>query len=159
MKKVLFLLALSFSFTQVFAQWEPTTGPQTTNLNMGVNSVPTPGSMFSVNTPGSPEDIMSIYSPSTLNGASGLRIDADASTGFADAVHGLFSTIQSGSGYTYGVRSSAYTPTPSHAGRAYGVWGQAGNATPRANFGIYGRLLGENSGAAIVGVDDINFSG
>jgi len=156
MKKIIFSFILAFSFTSAFAQWDNSSTVVNTTSNIGINSGPV-NSMFSVNTPGDANHIISAFSPSTAHGSAALRADAAAGVGFADHVAGVFSTIESGSGYTYGVRSSAYSTTPSNAGRAYGVWGQAGNATTGTNFGVYGRILGSNSGAAIVGVDEINY--
>jgi len=158
MKKIIFSLVLVFSFTSAFAQWDVTSTTNNTTSNIGINSSST-NSMLSVNTPGDANHIISSFSPSLAHGSAALRADAASAVGFADHVAGLFSTIEAGSGYTYGVRSSAYTNTSSNAGRAYGVWGQAGNATTGTNFGVYGRLLGSNSGAAIIGVDDINHGG
>ena len=45
------------------------------------------------------------------------------------------------------------TVNPSSNGRAFGVRGIVANATPGANFGVWGELLGSNNGTAILGWD------
>jgi hypothetical protein len=54
--------------------------------------------------------------------------------------------------YNYGILGSATTSDMYlESGRAYGVLGQAGNATAGYNYGVYGRLTGVQSGAGVYG--------
>lgn len=155
MKKLTFTLLLSFCVSFIFAQWDNATGIQNTTSTIGVQSIPVPLSPLSINTSGDNRHMIHVLSPSLSSGSAGVYVEANMGGG-ADHVSGVHSVITSGAGYTYGVRASAYDATPSTAGRAYGVWGQAGNATDGANFGVVGRLLGDNSGTGILGIDDVN---
>lgn len=65
-------------------------------------------------------------------------------------VHGVVSGHTDGGWYT-GVYGDAYRSTVTSAGRTYGVYGRAGNATDGWNYGVYGLLHGSNGGAAIYG--------
>lgn len=67
----------------------------------------------------------------------------------------IYGYIESGTSHwkTYGVYGNSSTTTPSSSGRAFGVYGVAGNATSGYNYGVFGRLNGSNDGAGIVGVD------
>lgn len=44
-------------------------------------------------------------------------------------------------------------------GRAFGVIGTAGNATSGWNYGVFGRLTGEQNGAAVYGSTGVNDNG
>lgn len=68
--------------------------------------------------------------------------------------YGLVSSVTYGatSGYPVGILGSAYRgSTPSSQGRAFGIYGQSGNATSGYNYSVYGELIGSNNGAAIFG--------
>lgn len=53
--------------------------------------------------------------------------------------------------FSVGVRGEAYSESPFPSYRSFGVMGLAGNATSGWNYGVFGRLKGENNGAAIFG--------
>ncbi len=125
--------------------------------NVGIGNG-TPSSMLSVNTAGDNRHVVSAYSASASSGATAVYAEAAAGAG-ADHVAAIQGVIEAGSGYTYGVRGNATTTSPSNAGRAYGVWGRAGNATTATNFGVYGELTGSNGGTAILGYDRIKDGG
>ena len=125
------------------------------NVGIGNN---TPNSMLSVNTAGDNRHTVSAYSASASGGAAAIYGEGAQGAG-ADHVYGVFGNIESGGGYTYGVRGSALSNTPSTAGRAYGVFGQAGNATSGTNFGVWGELRGSNGGTAVLGYDRIKDGG
>jgi len=113
--------------------------------NVGVNTL-NPLSTLSVN--GDGDNRVSIYAhtTSTIAGNSAIRGEADQPTGFADHVRAIVGTIEAGGGYTYGVSGTAFSSDgPSSAGRAYGVFADAGDATPGANFGLYARLRGSHA--------------
>ncbi|MEN0006842.1 MAG: hypothetical protein AAF798_22000, partial [Bacteroidota bacterium] len=126
--------------------------------NVGIAST-NPLSTLSVN--GDGDSRWSIYGHTTsqTSGAAGIVGQADQPTGFADHVRAVQGTIESGYGYTYGVSGGATSTTPSNAGRAYGVYGVAGNATSNYNYGVFGRLFGQNNGTAILGHDHISHPG
>lgn len=94
----------------------------------------------------------------TQNNKAALWIKTARSSSYSDGMHGLVSQIEAGRDYTFAIRGISLTETPSNNGRSYGVRAEAGNATPGANYGVYGMLRGENSGAAILGHDRITHS-
>lgn len=49
------------------------------------------------------------------------------------------------------IRGYAGNSSPYESGRAYGVYGSAGNRTSGYNYGVYGELSGTNDGAGIYG--------
>lgn len=53
--------------------------------------------------------------------------------------------------FSVGVKAEAYHLSPLGAGRAFGVFGTAGNATSGWNYGIFGRLQENQNGAGIYG--------
>jgi len=120
------------------------------NVGIGNNN---PLSRLSVNGDGNTLYGAYITSPSQGSGSTGLRVEMPVNTGFADQNYGITSVIESGYGYTTGLYGAATTSTASSNGRAYGVRGVASNAT--VNFGVYGRLAGQNRGAGLFAVDNI----
>jgi hypothetical protein len=62
------------------------------------------------------------------------------------------------SNYAISVLGNTYSSTPSGIGRAWGVWGMAGNATSGYNYGVWGMHYGSNDGAGIVGTVNNNRS-
>ena len=63
----------------------------------------------------------------------------------------LSSSNPSTADYNIGVEGRALRPTAQSSGRAIGVRGVAGNCTPGYNYGVYGTLVGDNKGAAVLG--------
>lgn len=61
--------------------------------------------------------------------------------------------------FAVGVSGSSVRTSPTATGRSYGVYGDAGDATSGANYGVFGRLRGTNAGTAILGYDDIGNNG
>jgi hypothetical protein len=118
-----------------------------------------PLSTLSVN--GDGDDRWSIYghTTSTVNGNTAIHGEADRPTTFAGNVRGVLGTIESGFGYAFGVSGASTSATPSNSGRSYGVYGVASNATPNYNYGVYGRIVGQNNGTGILGHDNINYPG
>lgn len=53
--------------------------------------------------------------------------------------------------FNIGIMGCVTPSTVLGRGRAYGLWGQASNTTSGYNYGVFGRLLGEQNGAAIYG--------
>lgn len=125
----------------------------TTDGNVGVG-VDNPLSKFSINTPGASRITSYILNTSSTSGSVGLRsavtTPAPSSAGY------LFTSIEgiltSGCGNAVGVYGQSYNPSVTSSGRAFGVFGAAGNATSGWNYGLYGSLMGSNNGAAVYGV-------
>ncbi len=153
MKQIIFTFFLAFSLTSAFAQWSGTANPNT-NTNIGINAPTGQNSMLNVNTDGDNRHVISAFTNSATNGAAAVYAEAAQSSG-ANSSSAVFGNIESGAGFTFGVRGNATSTTPSTAGRAYGVWGRASNATAGTNFGVWGELTGSNSGTAILGYDRI----
>jgi hypothetical protein len=126
--------------------------------NMGIQTT-SPTSALSVGGSGDTRYTTYSFTDGTTNGSTALFGESALPTGFADRVRGVVGTIESGRGYTSGVLGVAYTDTPSSAGRAYGLEGRAGNATDNYNYGVYGMLLGQQGGTAVLGHDYINHAG
>lgn len=99
------------------------------------------------------------FSNSSTSGASAIVGEAATGPNASAHVIGVRGLIQSGTGYTYGVHGSATNPTANNSGRSYGVYGVAGNATNGANYGVYARLSGTNTGTALLARDDVNHAG
>ena len=77
---------------------------------------------------------------------------SEAGTGSSNHIMSLASITNIGSGnYLYGSKAAAYSTTPLSTGRAYGVYGLAGNASNGYNYGVYGYLYGTRYGAAVFG--------
>ncbi len=53
--------------------------------------------------------------------------------------------------YNWGTYSSSYFNVAQAASQNYGIYGQAGNAAPGFNYGVYGKLIGSNNGAGVFG--------
>ena len=53
-----------------------------------------------------------------------------------------------------GVKGRSYSTTSLYQGRAWGVFGEAGNSTPGYNYAVHGNLRGNQRGAAILGTLD-----
>ena len=123
--------------------------------NLGIKTK-NPLSSLSVNGDGDDKYTGYFYTDGNVSGKRAVFAEAAQPTGFADWIIASTGTIESGYGYAVGVQGNSFTDTPSSNGRAYGVWGQAGNATDGANYGVYGSLTGDNGGAAVFGYDRIN---
>jgi hypothetical protein len=154
----LFLFVGSFMSAQ-----NPWTGTPTTDTppifragNTGIATT-NPLSPLSVNGDGDSRWSGYFHSTGNTHGSTAVFAEVDQPTGFADIVRAVAGSIEAGTGYTQGIFGSAYTATPSNAGRAYGVYAQAGNASNGANYGLYARLAGSNGGAAVFGSDDVNY--
>ena len=53
--------------------------------------------------------------------------------------------------FNIGIKGYSRAASALNTGRAYGVWGEAGNTTSGYNYGIYGYLYGSQNGAAVYG--------
>jgi hypothetical protein len=114
----------------------------------------TPLSNLSIGGAGNSAYTAYFYNPSTASYSTGLYSTiAAGNSGYGYCVNGAMTC---GSGLAYGIAGSSYNSTAQSAGRSYGVYGQAGNATGGYNYGVMGRLLGSNNGSGVVGIDRTN---
>lgn len=96
--------------------------------------------------------------PSTSSIA--IRAEAYNVNNTSSSTYGVLATAESDVGnWSFGVYGKALRLSPAFNGRCTGVLGLAGDATPGANYGVFGRLHGSNSGAAIVGYDSVTSPG
>lgn len=147
MKKSFAIVALTLLMPLlVFAQLKVATNGYVGILNA------TPASMLSINGTGYSQYTATAYNITNVNGGASLAgITTGSTSGYwRYGVSGSCSVL--GSGNAIGLMGSAYTSTVLTQGRAYGVYGYAGNATSGYNYGVYGTLNGSNNGAAVYGV-------
>jgi hypothetical protein len=100
-----------------------------------------------------------VQGANTNNGTAAIYGENVPPSSFSGWGHGVYGKIESGSGYTVGVRGVANSSSPNVQGRAYGVYGQASNANDGYNYGVFGKLDGSHGGAAITGWDQVNKAG
>ncbi len=129
MKKTISLFCMMLCSSLVFSQLKVAA-----NGNVGVGT--------------DPETDEKVTVEATGNYENGLAVYCTSSKQWGPAILGR---AYYGSDRQVGVYGSAITETPSSSGRAYGVFGVAGNRTSGYNYGVFGRLFGTNYGAAICG--------
>ncbi len=111
-----------------------------------------PQSLFSVGYEGNSTYTAAITSVN--NGIYGRRYGKPTNT-TGPWTSGVGGTNVPNGGYFYiGVKGRSYKSEKANSGRAYGVFGEAGNVTNGYNYGVYGQLIGEQNGAAIFGTLD-----
>lgn len=131
------------------------------NNYVGINYDGTPLSRFVINSAGNASYQAYIYNPGSGSGAA-LETMTDAGSSGSYHMMGHTSHANLGSNnYYYGVGGYAFSSSPLAIGRAYGIYGMAGNASNGYNYAVYGYLYGSNGGAAIYGTTngDVGISG
>lgn len=161
--KILFLIVILFSALHINAQeWSP--NPATTAQkinrtgNVGIGTT-NPISKLSVNGAGNVKYSAFFQTNSASSGKAAVYGSADKITIGNASVSGVVGKIISGKGYARGVFGTSYNSTPQTAGRSYGGYFQAGNATSRWNYGMYATVIGSNHGAAVFGWDRVTNAG
>lgn len=158
--KIIFFIAILFSTLHIYAQeWTPNPATPASTItrtgNVGITTS-TPYSKLSVNGVGAAKYTSYFRTLSVVNGATAVYGHAEKPTGFSNWSAGVIGKITSGKGYARGVSGTSYSSTPSSAGRSYGGYFQAGNATSRYNYGMYATVLGSNHGTAVFGWDRVS---
>ncbi len=123
------------------------------NGNVGIG-ISNPISKLAVNDAGDALSTAYFRNSSLTNGAYSLKaITSTPTPGSSSGVEyvSLGATINSGYGTSRGIIGSSFNNSAQSNGRAFGVYGKAGNATHGFNYGIFGILAGSNQGAAIYG--------
>lgn len=118
------------------------------NGNIGINTTTTPTSPFCINAPGVNRTVSHIWTNNC-----GLIIGR---TGTPTVNYNWWSGIEInmppvGGNFNLGIKARAISSTTMNSGRAYGLWGEAGNTTDGYNYGVYGKLAGVLDGAGIYG--------
>ncbi len=125
--------------------------------NVGINNKNVLSDL-SINGDGDARHVVSVTTPTHRgNGTAGIVSLLPQITNASDWSRSIIGKIEAGAGKAVGVHGSAYTATPVNAGRTYGVFAQAGNATSGYNYGLFSELIGQNEGAAVLGWDRVNF--
>mgnify|MGYP000270817002 CR=1 FL=1 len=120
-----------------------------------------PLSELAINSVGLARNTAHVVADGNDNLSTALYAEAYDVSGFGDFTFGIRGGGDFGNtaNRLIGVQGFAYRDGDYSDGRSTGVRGDAGNSTPGANYGVMGRLLGANSGAAVVGYDIVNHSG
>lgn len=148
MKKLIFIQVFSFCSLVVFSQIKVV---EDGNVGIGVDQ---PLSKLSIGSDGSHRYTVKVDAPKAFNG---LLIERREHTGdpFGSWQFGIVSSTTLTSGFvSIGIKSSALNSTPINAGRAFGVYGVAGNSTSCYNYGVAGALYGNQNGTGILGTED-----
>lgn len=112
--------------------------------NLGLGTTPSTVHKLDARTPSLGNNTKAVYGQVTGN------------VGTSNYHKGVYGTVtgHTDGGWYYGVHGDAYRSSATSAGRTYGVYGRAGNATDGWNYGVYGFLQGTNGGAAVYGAVD-----
>lgn len=123
------------------------------NGNVGIKyTTSTPLSKFVYNSSGASEYDVYFYTGNRSSSGGTLKTVVATGTGSSNHIYGVISQAETGANnFLYGLRGGVWSNSPITSGRAYGIYGLAGNATTGYNYGVYGYLYGSNSGAAIYG--------
>jgi hypothetical protein len=122
------------------------------NNYVGINYSSTPLSRFVINSAGNSAYQAYIYNPAISTNGAALATVTDKGNAGSYHIMGHLSQSYIGCGnYFYGIKSYAYSSSTTSTGRAYGIYGQAGNASTGYNYAVYGSLYGTNYGAAVFG--------
>ena len=143
MKKLFVLSVLTLLSTTSYAQLK-----LHSNGYLSFNTTQTPLSPISINWTGKDG-----YMVGYCGAKNGIFAQVHGATGSGERIGGFFMASPDGSSnYFYGVHGEAiYYSTVYNTGRAFGVYGIAGNATNGYNYALFGRLRGSQNGAAIYG--------
>jgi len=114
--------------------------------NVSIATEATPQSTLSINSAG--YSYSDVYVSSSKIGVLSRQY-GNGAYGWGYALNG--ETKPYGSSFCVGVIGTAYSKQANYAGRTFGVFGEAGNATAGWNYGVFGRLKGTVNGAAIYG--------
>ncbi len=117
-----------------------------TNVGIGVSN---PASMLGIRGVGSANWNIYSYRPATTSTTISVYANSQTPTSGSRSAYGVLGSTNSGNGYTYGVYGRSIRKTAIDIGRAYGVYGNGGNAS--INYGVFGILSGIQRGAAVFG--------
>ncbi len=117
------------------------------NVSMGL-STGVPQSRFTMSGVGD-----STYSFYLKDNRSGIFSQATGGSGTWLYGGNMSSVVTNGKKMFVGISGNAVSSdgTDNDNGRAFGVMGTAGNATSGWNYGVFGRIVGKNNGAAVYG--------
>ena len=118
------------------------------NGNVAVKSEKTPLSTLSVNGGGYERSEVGI----TTDGKDGIVVERKKSSENYDWGYAIDASNEATPDiFNVGVRGNAHSIEGINGGRAYGIYGTAGNTSDGYNYGVFGSLLGTRNGAGIYG--------
>jgi hypothetical protein len=122
------------------------------NNYVGINYNTTPSSRFVINAAGNSAYQAWMYNPNiSTTGAALATISEKGSGSGTHILSHIGQTSIGSSNYLYGIKGAAYSSSTYTTGRAYGLYGEAGNAGTGYNYAVYGYLYGIQYGAAVFG--------
>lgn len=126
-----------------------------TPTNIGINTA-NPLSPLSINADGNSNTALHVSGLTVPTLKHGIISELSQPLSNSDFNYSVVGRITSGVGKAVGLAGSSFNTTPATAGRSYGVFSYAGNATDGYNYGVFSSIRGTHGGAAIVGWDEIN---
>jgi len=133
------------------------------NGSVGIKyTTSTPASKFVFNNTGESAFDVFFYSGNRSTTGGTQKTVVATGTGSSNHIYGMVGQAETGSSnYLYGLRGGVWSTSPISYGRAYGVYGIAGNVAGGYNYGVYGYLYGSNNGTAVFGTTtgDVSITG
>lgn len=124
------------------------------NGNVGIQTSETPSAALAVG--GINDEGEKVYFESKNKVLTVKRVGSTSQNGSVlSALEG--SNVVDGTKFYFGTRGYVYplTNNPANMGRAFGVYGEAGNSSSGYNYSVFGNLRGQQNGASIVGTLDV----
>lgn len=150
MKKILFnSIFMAWCAVSMFAQLKVAS-----NGNVSVLSTGIPLSPLSIRGIGDTTKTVDI---NAINFTTGLWVNREGSPAITGQTWMQALSAKTGiypGSICFGVRGTSWEPAPQNTGRAFGVYGLAGNSTSGYNYGVLGSIVIPQNGAGIVGTDD-----
>lgn len=143
MKRFIISACLTMTCSLMFAQ--VTVG---SDGKVSIGTVDTPLSTLSVNCNGEADSEVRIESTNSTTIAV-IHNPTESLTGWARGCH--TGVAQSPHTFNVGTFGSAYSHSVLRSGRAFGIFGTAGNYTSGYNYGVLGMLYGTNNGTGVYG--------
>lgn len=149
MKRIVLFGFVTFVISPCFAQVKVANNG---NTLFGYPTSNTPLSTISVNCNGKKDTKVAIQGTEV-----GLYTKREGTAHWGYAIQGVSDNLNTT--FSVGVKAEAFYNAPLGSGRCYGVFGSAGNATSGWNYGVFGRLQGEQNGAGVYGTITGNENG
>lgn len=147
MKKISFLFMLCMIVCSLGAFAQLTIGA---DGNIGIDAA-NPVSRFSLGGEGSIDSKMYIKNTNTSGNQKGINIQQSLSTGTWTMGTANYILSANSTSKAVGVYSNSSKLIPYSAGKSFGLYAIAGNASNGYNYAVYGFLTGTNYGAAVFG--------
>lgn len=154
MKKIyLFISVLLLCSSTTYAQLRIASNG---NVAIGLDSTLTPLSPLSIACEGDVNAKVAVFNSNSTTYRMSTKIGGLLSTNWVIPLIGENTVM--GSLINVGVKGTSLSSQSQSYGIAYGVLGQASNATSGYNYGVYGTLGGSNNGAGVVGTTNASIN-